>query len=204
MTVCNKCGLELKKGAKFCKACGSGRQDEKQRQDKKSRVLSAAEKKSGGKYIALAIVAVAIGAGLFFALGNDGPAGAPGSSSQIVFANVKAEQGRVSIPVSSIQGSKASYFVYAAAGKEVKFFALRAPDGTIRVALDACQACYRAKLGYHQEGDTMVCNNCGIAFRSADIGIIRGGCNPIPLDNSTENGVLLVKAKDIEDGATYF
>lgn len=209
MTVCSKCGVELKKGAKFCKSCGSGHQDAAQQKDKKSRVL-AAEKKSSKTYIVLGIAAIAIGAGLFFALSGsrslDGVMGtaAPQRGASSSYTAVNAENGSVSIPVSELRGSEARFFVYSAGGKDIKFFALRASDGTIRVALDACQACYRAKLGYHQKGDTMVCNNCGIAFRSADIGVIRGGCNPIPLDNKNDDKLIIVKAKDLENEAKYF
>jgi uncharacterized membrane protein len=205
MTVCGKCGVELKKGAKFCKACGSGQQDAARKNDKKARVLEA-EKKKGNTYLVIGIVAVAVAAGLLFAvMGRRGESGVPGSAaSSSSFTTVRAENGAVAIPVSALKGSAASFFVYSSGGKDVKFFALRASDGTIRVALDACQACFRAKLGYHQQGDTMVCNNCGIAFRSVDIGVIRGGCNPIPVDNKADGNVILVKAKDLEDGAKFF
>ena len=43
-------------------------------------------------------------------------------------------------------------------------------DGSIRTALDACVACNHAKLGYRQEGDLVVCNNCGMGFKPTDIG----------------------------------
>lgn len=209
MTVCSKCGVEMKKNAKFCKACGSGQQGEGKRNDKKSRVL-AAEKKSGKTYIVIGIAAIAIVAGLFFAssrgrslsgvMGTEAPQRGASSS----YMAVNAENGAVSIPVSELRGSDARFFVYSTGGKDIKFFALRASDGTIRVALDSCQACFRAKLGYHQKGDTMVCNNCGIAFPSADIGVIRGGCNPIPLENKADDKLIVVKAKDLENEAKYF
>jgi uncharacterized membrane protein len=197
--------VELKEGAKFCKACGSGHQDGAKQNDKKARVL-AAEKKRGRSAVVIGIIAVAVAIGVLFAVtsGRKGPAGAGSAGPEITFTTVSAEGGVVKLPVDGIRGSEAHYYVFTAGGKEVKFFALRAADGTIRVALDACQACYRAKLGYHQQGDTMVCNNCGLSFRSLDIGIIHGGCNPVPLQNRTEGNLVVVQAKDLVDGAKFF
>jgi uncharacterized membrane protein len=200
--------MEMKKGARFCKSCGS-QQVAAQHQEKKSRVL-AAEKKQGKTYLVLGIVAVGIAAGLFFAATGrrtaDGMMGtqAPHQGTATSHTAVAAENGSISVPVSELQGSEARFFVYTAGGKEVKFFLLRAADGTIRVALDACNACYRAKLGYYQKGDVMVCRNCGLTFPSTDIGIITGGCNPIPLEKKAEGQRIVLKAKDLEDGAKYF
>ena len=63
--------------------------------------------------------------------------------------------------------------------------------------LDACNACYHAKLGYHQNGDLMVCNNCGMAFKSTDIEKVAGGCNPIPVRKNADGGTVVLKARDL-------
>jgi hypothetical protein len=46
---------------------------------------------------------------------------------------------------------------------------MKSADGVIRAAYDACDVCYRERKGYHQEGDDMVCNNCGRHFPSTSI-----------------------------------
>jgi uncharacterized membrane protein len=125
-------------------------------------------------------------------------------NGSVSYTQVKAENGDIKVPLKSLQGSAASYFVYSAGGKEIKFFVLKASDGTVRVALDACQACYHAKLGYRQDGDSLVCNNCGMGFKSTDVGHITGGCSPIPLKNGQDGTTLVVKAKDLEEGVKYF
>jgi len=125
-------------------------------------------------------------------------------NSYLQYTVVTAQNGDVTVPLGSLQGGSASYFVYNANGKDIKFFALRATDGTVRVALDSCTSCYHAKLGYRQNGETMVCNNCGMSFRSTDVGHITGGCSPIPLKNSQDVKTVVVKAKDLEEGAKYF
>jgi uncharacterized membrane protein len=122
----------------------------------------------------------------------------------VQYTSLKAENGDVKISLDTLKGREASYFVYNANGIDIKFFALRASDGTVRVALDSCTSCYHAKLGYRQNGETMVCNNCGMSFKSTDVGHITGGCSPIPLTNSQDGKTLVVKAKDLEEGAQYF
>ena len=81
---------------------------------------------------------------------------------------------------------------------------MKSPDGSIRTAFDACMACNHAKLGYRQEGNVVVCNNCGMGFSPADIGKVSGGCNPIPINKTTDGQTLVVKATDLESGAQYF
>jgi uncharacterized membrane protein len=125
-------------------------------------------------------------------------------ASRASYKAVSAEGGAIRIPESDLSGSTAAFYVYPNGGKPVKFFLLRAADGTVRAALDACTSCYHAKLGYRQQGENMICNNCGMAFRSVDVGVVTGGCNPIPLEKSSEAGAFVVKVQDLEAGAKYF
>ena len=81
---------------------------------------------------------------------------------------------------------------------------MKAQDGSFRTALDACVACNHAKLGYRQEGALVVCNNCGMGFKPTDIGMMTGGCNPIPVNKSIDGQLIVLKAKDLEAGAQYF
>lgn len=211
MSLCSKCGVKMKGDARFCKSCGcsveSGTHDEK-----KARVL-AGEKKSPKPAIVLgAAVALVVAGWLVYsntsrARSADRPmkaqAGREGNK-HLQYTVATARNGEVTVPLGSLQGSTASYFVYNAGGKDIKFFVLRATDGTVRAALDSCSACYHAKLGYRQNGETMVCNNCGMSFRSTDVGHSAGGCSPVPLKNSQDGKTLVVKAKDLEEGAKYF
>lgn len=100
---------------------------------------------------------------------------------------------------------QARFFQYrAAGGRNVSFFVMKSSDGIVRAAADACMVCYRERKGYHQEGDVMVCNNCNKSFRSVDINVITGGCNPIPLDRAIEGDRIVVRASALEQAATYF
>lgn len=213
MKTCSKCGAVIKDGASFCKHCGA----ESPRHDaaldrKKARVL--AEEKTWFKP---AMVTVGV---LFLALagwvlyhtvngkepsvpsnGMSAGAGAPGRNE---YTPVTSTNGEVRVPLPGPQDSSARFYTYPVGGKEIKFFLLRAADGTVRAALDACNACYHAKLGYHQSGDVMVCNNCGMSFKSTDIEKVTGGCNPVPVRKNVDGGTVVLKARDLEAGAKYF
>ena len=169
----------------------------KQNRSKKDVVTAGAkgEKKSTlvGLGLAIAILAVAG----FIIFGGGGPGGS--------FSPVKAEAGMVTIPANQISASAAQYYTYKGAGsKQINFFVLKSSDGVIRAAFDACDVCYREKKGYRQEGDTMVCNNCGQRFPSVKVNEIKGGCNPAPLVRVMDGQNLVIRSADIEKGAWYF
>ena len=207
MAACAKCGKEIAAEANFCKSCGSGAHDEK-----KARVLAGERKSPRTAVIVGAAVAVIVAGWLIYgttsrARSMDGPMKASAAregNRAVQYRTVAADNGDVKVALNLLQGNEAAYFVYNAGGKDIKFFVLKATDGSVRAALDSCTSCYHAKLGYRQDGDTMICNNCGMGFKSTDVGHIRGGCSPIPLQNSQDGTTLTVKAKDLEEGAKFF
>lgn len=91
------------------------------------------------------------------------------------------------IPVSDISET-ANYYPVTVDGTEMEVLAVKAPDGTIRTAFNTCQICYSSGRGYYkQEGDVLVCQNCGNRFKMSQVEIESGGCNPWPIfdDNKT-------------------
>jgi hypothetical protein len=117
---------------------------------------------------------------------------------------VQAEDGVAYLPVADLVGEQANFYTYQAKGKTIPFFVMRSSDGVIRAAFDACDVCFSAKKGYHQEGDEMVCNNCGSRFPSVQINEVQGGCNPSPLDRTVQGDNLIIRVTDLEAGAKYF
>ena len=85
----------------------------------------------------------------------------------------------------------------------VTYFVLKSSDGVIRAAIDACDVCYRAGKGYTQEGDYMVCENCGQRFASTRINVVKGGCNPAPLNRVVKGSNLIIKIADINQNSWY-
>jgi uncharacterized membrane protein len=110
----------------------------------------------------------------------------------------------VKIPLKALDSGKALFLAMDAGDRQLHYFLLRSPDGKYRAALDACDVCFRANKGYRQEGDKMICNNCGMKFASDKIGEKKGGCNPHPLANRQEAGFAVVAKSDIAAGRDYF
>jgi uncharacterized membrane protein len=117
---------------------------------------------------------------------------------------IKPVDGQLRIPVSEVNDGKAHHYrVKADDGTMVTFFVLKSRDGVIRAAMDACDVCYKAGKGYYQDGDFMVCENCGQRFASNRINIVKGGCNPAPLNRAVQGDNLVIAVKDINDNKWY-
>ena len=86
----------------------------------------------------------------------------------------------------------------------IRYFILKSSDGIIRAAFDACDVCWPAGKGYYQDGDYMVCRNCGRRFASVLVNEVQGGCNPAPLNRSIQNDKVVIQIKDIQEGRQYF
>ncbi len=111
----------------------------------------------------------------------------------------------ISFPVSQFADGKARHFTYPApGGVTIKYFIIKSSDGVIRAAFDACDVCWPSGKGYQQEGDSMVCRNCGKKFASKLVSEVKGGCNPAPLKRTIRGNQLIIQAKDILDGRNYF
>jgi len=120
------------------------------------------------------------------------------------FKTLEPQDGILKIELDAINDGQAHYFkTRAQDGTLVSFFTLKSTDGVIRAAIDACDVCYRAGKGYIQEGDYMVCENCGQKFPAARINVIKGGCNPAPLNRVVEGKYLVIQMADINQNSWY-
>ncbi len=149
--------------------------------------------------ILLAAVLVAgAEAGLLDGLFKKSPAEAAKTAGVVETAD------QVKIPLKALDSGKAIFLETESEGRKLYYFALKSSDGAYRAALDACDVCFRMNRGYRQEGDLMVCNNCGQTFPSNRIGEIKGGCNPHPLANRIEGGQMVIRRTDVLAGKDYF
>lgn len=120
------------------------------------------------------------------------------------YEKVKATGAVVTIPAAKV-GDKAKFFKFDDSGKEIAFFAVKAADGSVKTAFDACDACYRDKKGYEQQGDKMNCRNCNQKFAINRLGPnATGGCNPGYLPHQVNNGTITIRVNDLKSGARYF
>lgn len=85
------------------------------------------------------------------------------------------------IPVGDIS-STASFYTVEVDGMEMEVLAVMDSEGNIRTAFNTCQVCYGSGRGYYvQDGDVLVCQNCGNRFTVDHVEIESGGCNPWPI-----------------------
>jgi hypothetical protein len=79
-------------------------------------------------------------------------------------------------------GAHASFYPVEVDGMAMEVLAVRAADGSIRTAFNTCEVCYDSGRGYYvQEGDELVCQNCGNRFKTSQVEIQSNGCNPWPI-----------------------
>lgn len=135
------------------------------------------------------------------------PKSSPQSSTEPVSTAALSSGSDLTIQADEV-GTQASYFDYDADGVTVEVFAVRASDGTVRLALNTCQVCNGSPYAYFvQEGDSFVCQNCKNRFASAAVGKVSGGCNPVPItesDYTEQDGVITVPASFLEENAVRF
>ncbi len=148
--------------------------------------------------IAAAVALVAVAAVALYVTVGRGGGGTPAE------ATTASTGGNVTLAMAKIGDGKAHFYTYDANGVQVKYFVMKSSDGKFRIAFDGCEVCYPYKKGYHQEGDQMVCNNCGRRFDSVNINVITGGCNPIPVEKTEQGGNLVIASTALQAGAKYF
>jgi high-affinity iron transporter len=100
-----------------------------------------------------------------------------------------AENGQVRIPISELADSKLHFYTAEVDGTEIRFLVIHRLNGDYATALDACQICGRQ--GYRQEGQNVVCRNCGATIYIPTIGE-SGGCNPVAVKSRVEAGEVVV------------
>lgn len=110
----------------------------------------------------------------------------------------------VTIPVSKVNDGQVHFFDTTIAGKDVRYFVVKAPDGSLRVAFDACDVCYPYHKGYSQIAGGVQCNNCGRVFSAAMVDVQRGGCNPGVITAKTSGGKLVIPFSQLQGGTHYF
>jgi high-affinity iron transporter len=100
-----------------------------------------------------------------------------------------AENSQVRIPLSDLTDSSVHFYTADVNDAVIRFIVMHRGDGDYVTALDACEIC--GWSGYRQEGQNVVCRNCGATIYIPSIGD-SGGCNPIPVKSRVDNGEVIV------------
>lgn len=151
------------------------------------------KKKSNLIIAAVGILVIAIAAFSIISSQGEDQVGSNQSSA----ASATNENGDLEIPTADIT-EKATFYTYDELDSKMEVLAVKASDGTIRTAFNTCQVCYSSGRGYYvQEGDVLVCQNCGNRFSMDEVEVTRGGCNPVPIFEDqkevTEETVIIPK-----------
>ena len=165
---------------------------------KKAAVLGTEKRNRLPIYVGIIGAILIAGAAVIYAnLSGDTP-------SAVASAPAATGSTSVSFPASLFEDGKARHFEHVDGKHTIRYFVLKSSDGILRAAFDACDVCWPAGKGYYQEGDSMVCRNCGRRFASVLVNEVKGGCNPAPLNRTIDNGQLVIQVKDIIEGRQYF
>lgn len=165
-------------------------------------MMQNTQKKAAGKKnnVLLIIAAlVVVGAAAATTLLNKQKAQVPGDSKPSATASTLDDQGNLVISVADVSDT-AKFYSFEEDGTTMEVIAVKASDGSIRTAFNTCQVCFSSGKGYYkQDGNALVCQNCGNRFSMDDVEVTRGGCNPIPIteDFKTQTDSQITISKDL-------
>jgi FTR1 family protein len=114
---------------------------------------------------------------------------------------VNVQNGEALIPTSLLTDHDLHHFVIDVGGTDVRLIAMLDSSGTVRAGLDACMIC--GHQGYYQDGQNVICRNCGAVIYVPTIGQA-GGCNPIHIDYVIEGDKLHIAAAALAGAAKTF
>lgn len=115
--------------------------------------------------------------------------------------NVSLSNEEIRLKTSIFNDNQARFYnVKMTSGKTIYFFVVKDRNGIYRAAANACAVCFKTYKGFYQEGNEIVCNNCGNRYPIEKIATEKGGCNPGPINPNleTENGEIIIKKADLE------
>lgn len=113
------------------------------------------------------------------------------------------ENGNVYVPFDAVNDGHLHRFGYTTDnGITVRFIVIQKPNSSAYgIGLDACDIC--GETGYYEKDGQVVCNLCDVVMNINTIGF-KGGCNPIVIDYSIENGYIVVPVEGLVANESEF
>lgn len=167
------------------------------------------KKSNGNKNLIIIVMALVLAGGSFYALNYSKTKPADEVSQVQNTQNIAPVVGSGDFKIDMKEVTEtARFYPYKAGDIYMEVMAVKATDGTVRTALNTCQVCFDSGQGYYkQEGNTVVCQNCGNVFGVDDIEKVKGGCNPVPVleENKTVDGDnIVISEQFLSDNKDYF
>lgn len=117
-------------------------------------------------------------------------------SQENKFVNVEAKENKIVIDTKDIS-NKVTFVNYKVDDTTIQFLVVKGSDGKIRIAFNTCNSCNPSPNAYYvQEGDYIVCQNCGNKFHIDEIGEKGVGCNPMVVEEKQINDDSIVLDKN--------
>lgn len=115
----------------------------------------------------------------------------------------RVEGDNVYVSLSQLEDGHLHRFAYTTPnGKTVRFIIIKKPNSSsYGVGLDACDIC--GETGYFERNGQIVCKLCDVVMNINTIGF-KGGCNPIVIDYSIEDGYIKVPAATLIEHESIF
>ncbi len=109
----------------------------------------------------------------------------------------------VYVALSQLDDGHLHRFVYTTPNQiDVRFIIIKKPNASsYGVGLDACEIC--GETGYFERNGQIVCKLCDVVMNINTIGF-KGGCNPIVIDYSVENGYIIIPTYTLIDNEKEF
>lgn len=118
-----------------------------------------------------------------------------------------AQGGALKIEMKDLS-DKAQFYPVNVDGTAMEVLAFKDKNGKVHTAFNTCQVCYSSGKGYYiQEGDNLVCQNCGNKFGVDQVEIKTGGCNPLPIfedEKTTTSSEITVPYETLKKSETFF
>ena len=115
----------------------------------------------------------------------------------------EVRDGAVYVSLEQVADGHLHRFVYTTEnGVDVRFIVIKKPNATAYgVGLDACDIC--GETGYYERSGQVVCSLCDVVMNINTIGF-KGGCNPIVIDYTVENGYIIVPVETLVEHENEF
>jgi len=110
---------------------------------------------------------------------------------------------KVNIDVNLLKDGIPVFYSFIDREDIINFFILRDDEG-IHAYFDACQQCYKNKLGFRYEEDNLLCNSCNVGYPVSKIKQGVGGCYPIKLEGKHVAGIFEIEKNSLIKGKKYF
>ena len=117
--------------------------------------------------------------------------------------DAEVKDGNVYVSFEQVSDGHLHRFAYVTdAGTQIRFIVIQKPNSSsYGIGLDACDIC--GETGYYEKDGQVVCKLCDVVMNINTIGF-KGGCNPIVIPYSIDNGQIIVPIDGLAEYESEF